>query len=1196
MQFNPFGVWTLAALLTYGTVWAQIRTDGSLGQLAQTLTGPSYVIPQSLGKLAGNNLFHSFQTFSVNTGESAHFTTTTPGLSNVITRVTGGTPSQINGPLVLTANGATPNFYFINPAGVAFGAGASVDVPGALHVSTAHSLKFADGIVFAADAAAVSTLSSAEPAAFGFLGTSRSAIVIKDAVLQNAAGGIALVASDLTIDHAGLWTETGSIRLAALGADPAEWSLSGAAPVARGTLDIRNGASVVTAATTQSQGGNIAIAAGAAIIQSGAGVFTTSATAQRAGSIRAELANLEIDGRAAPESVTGITSVPDKAAPAAGGDVTVIARGAIRILGGGILTSDTYGQGAAGSVTVQAGSLLLDGSGHPNSARITNRGKDGNAGMLDITVTDTIDMVNGSQISGSSFGSGQAGSVHMQAAGDMRILSDSFVSSDAFAKGDAGSISIATRNLTIDGGGDMNTQVSSQARLYSSGNAGAIRITTPGTLKLLNGGRITTDTYSAGKAGDITINSGSLWLDGGDYSGFTGIFSAADPDVPDAPNPSYTTGDAGTVTVNVTGDAQIFHHAEISSTAWSVGHAGNVVFKAKNLLIDGKDNPDGGAGISSEAFSSGDGGSVSVEVAQQLSITGSGWISASTLAQGNAGSVFVKAGQLTLDGGSQGGFASIESRSVPLVQDPSGNAGPISVVVAGNALLTRNGRIRSDAQSMGRAGDVSVQVGGNLTIEEGAYITSNTYASGLGGNIAIEVAGSLDVGTNGTIYSATQGAGHAGNMDISARQITLASSDKKSFAWIFSDTRGSGTAGAIKVSAGKSLVLADGGFITSDSYASGHSGSIVVSAPSIQIGGVVQGAAISSDAYASGNAGRVEVNGQTVRIQGGSDTLYATGITSASHQSTSTGNAGTVMIHASDALELEGGGVVTSSTAGAGHGGEVQIQAGAVRVRGTDSQIGAVARANSTGQPGSVTVRVDGELVLASGGSLSIKNDGTSSQPSEIAPSMLTVQAAQLRMDAGSIQANSTRNVAAGSVQIDVSERLSLTRSSISTSTNSGNGGDIHVNTQALVLQTGFIQANTAASMASGGLVGIKLKALVPSGNTLQVGGQSVYDFAPDVFGFNVIQAAAPTGVSGTIDISSPALDVSGGLIGLQTVPIDVGGLGRSPCQISAGSSLAQAGRGGLPPSARGLLRVEPVAHSARHWAALDGFVARCTW
>ena len=135
-QRNHLQIVFVAACLPLATL-AQIRTDASLGHAAQTLTGPAYAIPESMGKLAGSNLFHSFQTFNINSGESAAFSTTSAGIQNVISRVTGGAMSFINGPLSLAAASARPNFYFINPAGITFGLGASIDIPGAFHVSTA---------------------------------------------------------------------------------------------------------------------------------------------------------------------------------------------------------------------------------------------------------------------------------------------------------------------------------------------------------------------------------------------------------------------------------------------------------------------------------------------------------------------------------------------------------------------------------------------------------------------------------------------------------------------------------------------------------------------------------------------------------------------------------------------------------------------------------------------------------------------------------------------------------------------------------------------------------------------------------------------------------------------------------------------------------------------------------------------------
>ena len=105
----------------------------------------NYLVPASAGKQAGSNLFFSFNSFALNTGESATFAGPS-NVSNVLARVTGGAPSTIAGKLSCTIPAA--NFYLINPAGVMFGPGAALDMQGSFVVSTANNLTLADGHVF----------------------------------------------------------------------------------------------------------------------------------------------------------------------------------------------------------------------------------------------------------------------------------------------------------------------------------------------------------------------------------------------------------------------------------------------------------------------------------------------------------------------------------------------------------------------------------------------------------------------------------------------------------------------------------------------------------------------------------------------------------------------------------------------------------------------------------------------------------------------------------------------------------------------------------------------------------------------------------------------------------------------------------------------------------------------------------------
>jgi len=138
-----------------------------------------------------------------------------------------------------------------------------------------------------------------------------------------------------------------------------------------------------------------------------------------------------------------------------------------------------------------------------------------------------------------------------------------------------------------------------------------------------------------------------------------------------------------------------------------------------------------------------------------------------------------------------------------------------------------------------------------------------------------------------------------------------------------------------------------------------------------------------------------------------------------------------------------------------------------------------------------------------------------------------------------------------------------------------GNGGDISIQAGSLVMQSGFIQANTAARGASGGNVNINVQTLLPSGNSVFVGGNTPFIFQPGVSGPNVIQAAAPTGVRGVINTTAPTLDVAGSLSRLSAEVVDFGAFGKDPCRIGARSSFTRIGRGGLRSTSTGMIRPE---------------------
>ena len=125
------------------------------------------------GTQAGSNLFHSFQQFGLNAGQIANFLSN-PAIANILGRVTGGNASIINGQVQVT--GSNANLFLMNPAGIVFGANASLNVPGSFTATTANGIGIGGNWFNAVGnnnyAALVGT-----PNSFAFLGTQPGAIV-----------------------------------------------------------------------------------------------------------------------------------------------------------------------------------------------------------------------------------------------------------------------------------------------------------------------------------------------------------------------------------------------------------------------------------------------------------------------------------------------------------------------------------------------------------------------------------------------------------------------------------------------------------------------------------------------------------------------------------------------------------------------------------------------------------------------------------------------------------------------------------------------------------------------------------------------------------------------------------------------------------------------------------------------------------
>ncbi|MEM8641220.1 MAG: CHAT domain-containing protein, partial [Cyanobacteria bacterium P01_G01_bin.54] len=125
-----------------------------------TIDGSTYHIQG--GTQAGANLFHSFQDFGLTTGEVANFLSN-PSINNIFGRVVGGNASIIDG--LIQAN---PNLYLMNPAGIVFGANASLNVGGDFLATTADQICFEGGCFNSVGLSDYNTLLGS-PTTLGFL-------------------------------------------------------------------------------------------------------------------------------------------------------------------------------------------------------------------------------------------------------------------------------------------------------------------------------------------------------------------------------------------------------------------------------------------------------------------------------------------------------------------------------------------------------------------------------------------------------------------------------------------------------------------------------------------------------------------------------------------------------------------------------------------------------------------------------------------------------------------------------------------------------------------------------------------------------------------------------------------------------------------------------------------------------------------
>jgi filamentous hemagglutinin family protein len=524
---------------------AQMTLDGSLGPRG-TLTGPHYRIGAESGQTRGSNLFHSFGEFNVPTGGSATFTGPQT-IANILSRVTGGQPSSIDG--LLRSEIAGANLYLLNPSGVLFGPNASLDVSGSFHVSTADFLRFADGAKFFANLGQESMLTVAPPAAFGFLGPMPAPMTIQGSMLQVPDGkALSVVGGEIQIVGGQVIAPSGRIHVASL-ASPGEVRFSPLelAPdlqvdgFARlGRLALSQGARVNSTANYGEQGGAIAVNADTLTLTGGSGIGSGTTYGGQGGPV-------------------------------------VVNAGTLTATGGSRIASGTTYGGQASAIAVNAGTLTLTGGSGIISHIITGQG-----GAIAVN-TDTLTLTGGSRIGSRVFEGDSGGAVTV-------MVRDAVV--------------IDGRRLP---GGPVWPSGVTAFTAYG-GDTGDITISAP-TVRLEHGGIIATTTRGAGRASAIRVDAERLTITGGLIDSSTtfsgGILDPFTndllqrlgleplPNLPDI-SPPASSGRAGTIDLQAR-DIQLTDGAIISATSAGPRDAGRIRLVARNAFRSAQSTVTSGA-------------------------------------------------------------------------------------------------------------------------------------------------------------------------------------------------------------------------------------------------------------------------------------------------------------------------------------------------------------------------------------------------------------------------------------------------------------------------------------------------------------------------------------------------------------------------------------------------------------------------
>ncbi|HBL60178.1 MAG TPA: hypothetical protein DDZ80_17450 [Cyanobacteria bacterium UBA8803] len=902
------------------------------------------------------------------------------------------------------------------------------------------------------------------------------------------------------------------------------------------------------------------------------------------------------------DSVNGIVFLTNQYKPNTsliGGDITVTGAGFLNI--GGI---DAIGYGGNGSAVIldSRSNIKLPGSFIYTSSDV------GNAGDVKLIAHDDITLDPGTTIMSNGL-LGNNITLNFQAGNNITINGEIFSLTPGVGLTAQAGNNIVANNFIYTLAGEVQLQAGSDISLTSILGSifteGAnVFLGAGGNVSLTNKAVVDTSTFIGGNSGNILVKTGSLTLaNGGQLIANTSIFG---------------NGDAGNISVQASGAVSISGESGIFSSVnpGIVGNGGEIDIQARSLSLTG------GAQLQTRLFRSGGQGSagnIRVNATDFVDISGTSsngfssglFASSERGANGSAGNVTVNTGAfrvadgalvntLTGNSGDAGDitinantFEAVNGGQLLTLTRHSGDAGNItinttdSITLSGRDFNFANRFAQFGSDVVNNEGSASSLItdaatgstgnGGNLflntrslTVTDGAIMSASTFGSGGGGNLTVRnfnQASELVEVSRDSIVTALVGegnTGNGGNLTIDTEHLLV-----QDESGVFTSTFGNGQAGNLTIFAPESVELFGNSILSTSvaETATGDGGNLAINTGRL----VAQNSIISTSNFGSGNAGDLTV------IASESVDLSSHSILSAMVNETATGDGGNLTIDTGQLVVR--GSLVSTSTYGAGDGGDlIVLTADSVEVS-NNSIVAANVGETATGDGGNLTINTEqllvqdrsriststlgageaGNLTITASDSVEVNRDSLLSTLTIATEDggNLTIDTERLVVQDGSgVSVLTTGAGNAGNLTIRASDSVNVSqRSVVSASvqeTATGDGGDLTIETGWLALRDeGFLSVATVGEGQGGKLTVTASDAVEVIGTSSIEAGTIGAQPAGDV---TITTRRLFVGERGVISTSTFGAGDAGDLLVRASDSVEVGKQGRITSSVLEGT------------------------------------------